>query len=563
MLQLFERRPDLKSAHVFADHLEATLDLAEELELLHLVLSEPDRLAGDDVLAGLDRVGAFVERIEVLELAIAAKLELARAAARRIALRDARLQTFSKLFHSGTQPLVDLYPSLADPGSRIFDSGYDPLTFLQARGAIDESCCTLEGLRFLGTGEDYLLLGTVKLGAFIELCDTCLKAIDRHYHLYDDDEDWEVSRTQTIEILRERRDEAIRQALGVPPPVVEAPVEILPANAVDEAIDLIEGLTFPEEIRFAAEPPAPAAEIEEEAPLELSPEPVEEAPIELPADAVEQDDAEAGAAISEAPPAAALEEPVTPVATAVIEAPDTDTPVSIDEPVAAMASFEESALELACPADVPAAKPGLFAPLASARRSLFGFLARRRTTAETPGVIESEVAAGLDDEPESAQVEQAIEAIAADVAAVAVEDPVAETAIRQRLVDLIARRAAAAGDAASVSKALDTSVPATETPEPAMTAEPPSATAAETPEPVAEEVALKVDSPEPAPDSPPDTDLPQAGFASIPDDVVAVDADTAPPRDAVEAVVGTPRPGSRKRKRKEGRVPRRRRSKKA
>ena len=31
MLQLFQPRPDLKAAHIFADHLEATLDLAEEL----------------------------------------------------------------------------------------------------------------------------------------------------------------------------------------------------------------------------------------------------------------------------------------------------------------------------------------------------------------------------------------------------------------------------------------------------------------------------------------------------------------------------------------------------
>ena len=292
MLQLFERRPDLKSAHVFADHLEATLDLAEELELLHLILPEPDATAGTDVLAGLDRIGTFVERIEVLELAIAAKLDLARAAARRIADRDARLATFSKLFHAGTQPLVDLYPSLADPGGRIFDSGHDPLTFLQARGTIDESRCTLEDQRYLGTGEDYLLLGTVKLGAFIELCDTCLKAIDRHYHLYETDSDWEASHAATLELLRQRREEAIRRALGAQAPVIDAPVEIVPPDAVDEAIDLIEALTFPEEKRFAPEAvDAEPADAWDALPVELSPDAMDEAPIELPADAVEAEPA--------------------------------------------------------------------------------------------------------------------------------------------------------------------------------------------------------------------------------------------------------------------------------
>ena len=152
MLQLFAPRPDLKSAHVFADHLEATLDLAEELELLYLVPTADERAPGRDVLAGVDRVGAFVERIEALELAIAVKLERARAAARRIAQTDVRLSTFTRLFHAGTQPLVDLLPALADPGGRIFESGHDPLTFLQARAVLDESCCSLEGRRFLGTG---------------------------------------------------------------------------------------------------------------------------------------------------------------------------------------------------------------------------------------------------------------------------------------------------------------------------------------------------------------------------------------------------------------------------
>ena len=293
MLQLFERRPDLKSAHVFADHLEATLDLAEELELLHLILPEPDTTAGTDVLAGLDRIGTFVERIEVLELAIAAKLDLARAAARRIADRDARLATFSKLFHAGTQPLVDLYPSLADPGGRIFDSGHDPLTFLQARGTIDESRCTLEDQRYLGTGEDYLLLGTVKLGAFIELCDTCLKAIDRHYHLYEADSDWEASHAETLELLRQRREEdASGRALGAQAPVIDAPVEIVPPDAVDEAIDLIEALTFPEEKRFAPEAvDAEPADVWDALPVELSPDAMDDAPIELPADAVEAEPA--------------------------------------------------------------------------------------------------------------------------------------------------------------------------------------------------------------------------------------------------------------------------------
>ncbi|MFO1169794.1 MAG: hypothetical protein U1E49_02360 [Hyphomicrobiaceae bacterium] len=476
MLHLFERRPDFKSAHIFADHLEATLDLAEELELLHLILPERDSAADTDVLTGLDRIGAFVERIEVIELAIAAKLDLARAAARRLADRDARLSTFSKLFHAGTQSLVDLYPALADPGSRIFDSGHDPLTFLQARGTIDESRCTLEDQRYLGTGEEYLLLGTVKLGAFIELCDTCLKAVDRHFHLYENDAEWEAGRASTLEVLRERRDEAIRRALGAQAPIIEAPVEIVPADAVDEAIELIEGLTFPEEQRFHPETPELQPEpAQEEPPVELAPETVEaeEAPIELPADAID-DEAEATVEI-EAELAQEIvivaddtpEEALSLDADAIVVEPDVSALASNAELESAPpAATAEPALETACPVETPAIKPRLLTPFASARKSLLSFLARRRAdppeAGEAPATADAETL-------EAAQVEAAIETITIEALSGPMEDPVALAATRQRLVALIAERARLPSEKAPQ---LDAD-PVPEAPEQALIAEAP------------------------------------------------------------------------------------------
>ncbi len=363
MLQLFQPRPDLKAAHIFADHLEATLDLAEELELLHLIPDEHERAPGRDVLEGLDRLGAFVERAEALELSIAAKLELARTAARRIAQADARLSTFTKLFHSGTQSLVDLWPALADPGRRIFDSGHDPLTFLQARGVIDESRATLEGQKYLGTGADYRLLGTVKLGDFIELCDSCLKAIDRHYHIYEDDADWEAGRAYTLDRLREHRDEAIRVALGAAPAVIAAPVEIVASDAVDEAIELIEALTFPEDQRFRPDHPLIEDAIHlEDVPYALGPETMA-GPIEIVEEAkstVSQDVAEAGM-------------PIDLAAEAVV-----------DEPQPEASAVAEMA------AEAPAAKPGLFAPVAAASRSLAAILARRKAAALAAKVPQAE-----------------------------------------------------------------------------------------------------------------------------------------------------------------------------
>ncbi|MEZ5924136.1 MAG: hypothetical protein R3D57_07100 [Hyphomicrobiaceae bacterium] len=465
MLQLFEPRPDLRSAHIFADHLEAVLDLAEELELLHLIPSDAERAPGGDVSAGLDRIGAFVERIEALELAIAVKLEHARAAAQRIARADARLSTFTRLFSSGTQPLVDLLPTLADPGGRIFESGHDPLTFLQARGVVDESSCSLEGRRFLGTGAEYLLLGTARLGAFIELCDTCLKAIDRHYHIYEDDADWEADRVETLELLRQTRDEAIRVAVGGEAPPIETPVEILPIDAVDEAIELIDALTFPEAQRFEIAPELPVAPALD----------VEAVPIELEASALE----EPAEAPDTADASASFETPLILDAEAIVEAGS--GPES--EPEAARSEAAGETAET--PADAAAAEtryPGLLGSLGAARRSLAGILAQRktqialkmRTTAPVEPVDEAPVATA---EP-AVMLPDVTEGVETAVVAAESSMPVRDAALeasRQRLVDLIAARAGrpaetGAGDTEPVAAEAQTS-PAAATGEPTSMSE--------------------------------------------------------------------------------------------
>jgi hypothetical protein len=450
MLQLFQPRPDLKAAHVFADFLEAILDLAEELELLYLIPSDDEREPGSDVLPGLDRIGAFVERIETIEVAIAVKLGLARAAARRIAEADNRLQTFTKLFHAGTQPLVELCAELADPGRRIFESGHDPLTFLQARGVVDECRSTLESQSFLATGPDYRLLGTVKLGAFIELCDTCLQAIDRHYHLYADDAEWEAERALTLDILRERRDEAIRFALGAALPPIETPVEIVAAVAVEEAIELIEALTFPEERRFeVGPPPMVARDVPDEAPLVLGPETAAElAPVEI--EELAEGPVESTASV------VPTETPVELSVESVVEGPAAEA-----TPDAAKTTADS------VEANEPAAKPSLLDPIAAAGRSLAAILARRKlAAARTPAAPAPESVAAETGEPASTQADVVVEteplveaafdvAAAMDEPADAAREPDPEVAAsvpdaasatpglkgaRQRLLEVIAER---------------------------------------------------------------------------------------------------------------------------
>ena len=123
----------------------------------------------------------------------------------------------------------------------------------------------------------------------------------------------------------------------------------------------------------------------------------------------------------------------------IMDEPEIPAVAAIAEPSAVAETAEgEPALEAACPAETPAIKPRLLAPLATARKSLIAFLTRRRAdpaeSDETTALVDT-------DEPEAALVEAAIATITIATVTDTPEASIALTATRQRLVDLIAERA--------------------------------------------------------------------------------------------------------------------------
>lgn len=185
MLALFKPKPDADAAHVLADHLESVLGLADELKALSFApqaLSAPAE--SDAVLDDLARLSAFVERMRVIELAIAVKLAHARKSADRLARSDTRLRPFAALFHSGTASLVESLPRVSDASERAFNHGDEPVAFLKRHALLAPDRVTIEGIANLKPDDGFLLLTVVPLGALISLTESCLTALDAHYGIY-------------------------------------------------------------------------------------------------------------------------------------------------------------------------------------------------------------------------------------------------------------------------------------------------------------------------------------------------------------------------------------------
>lgn len=194
MLALFRPKPDADAAHLLADHLEAVLGLADELKALsYTPYATTAAATSEQILDDLARLAAFVERMRVIELAIAAKLSHARRSADRLARIDQRLRSIAILFHSGTASLADALPRLTDASERAFNHADEPIVFLKRRAMLQVERATLEGIAGLKPDDGFLLLSAVSLGALVELTEACLTALDTHYGIYEAEGDGAAS----------------------------------------------------------------------------------------------------------------------------------------------------------------------------------------------------------------------------------------------------------------------------------------------------------------------------------------------------------------------------------
>lgn len=179
---MFGRNKMNEMADLLADHLDRLLTAGDRLSEIRF---SPKRIGAGmtptDILDEHARLREQLELIRALEMTIAARIDKARAWAKEVKARDPRLKLVASLFITGTIALADAMEELSDPRQQDFNSGDQALYFLRTRRLVGEHQHSLEGVREIKVGPDYMIAGVLNLKAMMELAETFLEALDVHY----------------------------------------------------------------------------------------------------------------------------------------------------------------------------------------------------------------------------------------------------------------------------------------------------------------------------------------------------------------------------------------------
>lgn len=169
------------SVYLLADNLDAILAAGEDLlRLDHDCVASVATNVGD---------GAFIDRIRVLEMTVAARTLQARARAIEVGRADVRCQPLVVLFVGGTVPLQEAVADLGDSTAADFQSGGDAVTYLRSRGVIAADAASVDRHCRLAIPEEFLIAERIHLGLLMDLCATFLDKLEVHYDLFEAPED--------------------------------------------------------------------------------------------------------------------------------------------------------------------------------------------------------------------------------------------------------------------------------------------------------------------------------------------------------------------------------------
>jgi hypothetical protein len=180
---------DLGTIYRLADHLDATLAMAEDL--LRQSVEVAPLAAGDANAAITQRhhaIADFARITRALELGMTARILQARA--RAIEVRDVhpRFAPVIGLFVGGTAALADaaagLDGGLGDVSRTALASGPQVLQFLATRGLVDADLPSLATVLKIIATEDYLVAERIQLGALMDMLARFLETLDLAFDLY-------------------------------------------------------------------------------------------------------------------------------------------------------------------------------------------------------------------------------------------------------------------------------------------------------------------------------------------------------------------------------------------
>jgi hypothetical protein len=170
------------SLYALSDHLDGALALGEDL-LAHSVALRDDDPAAEPMDPG-ENLAEFVRTAEAMELAMTARVLMARKRAEEVKRSANPLKPLIALFVAGTAPLVDAAEELGDTTVRDFDAGDEAMAFLRGRGFVARDAAGLGTLDRLAVTEEYMVAGRIRLGTLLDLVATFLDTLDLLYDVY-------------------------------------------------------------------------------------------------------------------------------------------------------------------------------------------------------------------------------------------------------------------------------------------------------------------------------------------------------------------------------------------
>lgn len=171
---------DAGPAMMLADHLDATLAMAEDLSRLALATT------GDGGRSA--SVITLAQQARALELGIMARIVQARKRAQALDTEHADVQLLIRSFIGGTTVVADAVAAdgqgFGDTGLYALASGAAALAFLKSRGIAAADVSVIDDIDLTMIGEDYYAAEIIHLGTLMDMLASFLDALDTAFELY-------------------------------------------------------------------------------------------------------------------------------------------------------------------------------------------------------------------------------------------------------------------------------------------------------------------------------------------------------------------------------------------
>ena len=166
---------------MLADHLDATLALAEDLVALKLNEQKPDE---PDPRS--PAVVGFAQKVRALELGITSRLIQARRRGKELVLPQQEIMRLVDVFVGGTAIVENAVSAdaLGETEALALATGPAALDFLKMRGVVAQDLAVMDDIDALAVGEEYAALGMLPLGPLMDMMAAVLDALDLAFDLY-------------------------------------------------------------------------------------------------------------------------------------------------------------------------------------------------------------------------------------------------------------------------------------------------------------------------------------------------------------------------------------------